>query len=108
MTGVCTTAEWIAKDGHEDEFMEAWLAFASWARTMPGAGDLRLTRDVVNESRFVSFGLWDDLDAVHRWKSDEGFPPRMAQVQQHVAAFAPAELEVVRVAAGTAAGVSSG
>jgi heme-degrading monooxygenase HmoA len=92
-----TTGEWFAKGGQEDAFMDAWEAFVSWARTMPGAGSFRLTRDLGDPSRFVSFGSWTDLESAHAWKSDPGFPPLMGKVQEHVARFSPAELEVVRL-----------
>lgn len=98
MSEYLTTGEWIAKDGQADAFVDAWEAFASWAAGMPGAGRLRLSRDLGNASRFVSFGTWTDLELVHAWKSDPDFRSRMGAVQQHVAEFHPAELEVVRVA----------
>ena len=92
-----TTGEWIAKVGQGEQFVGAWAAFAAWAAGMPGAGELRLTRDLANEHRFVSFGSWNDLDLVHAWKADPDFRTRMGAVQEHVAEFHPAELEVVRV-----------
>jgi len=95
---ICTTGEWIAKPGEEGALQEAWLAFASWAHSMPGAGTLRLTKDLAQPGRFVSFGIWDSLAQVHAWKGDAEFRERMGRVQHHVARFAPAELEVVEVA----------
>ncbi len=97
MSGVFTTAVWVPNTGEEEAFADAWNAFATWARTMPGAGTLRLARDLDDSTRFVSYGRWDSIDAVHRWKSSPEFGPRMAQVQQHVHRFDPSELEIVRV-----------
>ena len=96
MAGMYTTAEWIAKDGHEQELVEAWNEFATWAHSMPGAGTLRLTRDLDDATRFISFGVWDSVEAAHQWKSDPEFRTRMAEVQQHVAKFSPSELDLVR------------
>lgn len=96
MTGMYTTAEWIAKDGDEEAFIEAWNVFASWAHSMPGAGILRLTRDLDSGTRFVSFGSWDSVEAAHQWKADPEFRGRMAKVQEHVEKFSPSELEEVR------------
>jgi heme-degrading monooxygenase HmoA len=45
---------------------------------------------------FVSFGAWDDIESVRAWKGSAEFKSRMAVVQQHVAEFKPAELEIVR------------
>lgn len=92
---VFTTAEWTAKPGHEQAFVDAWTAFAGWAQQQPGAGTLRLAQDLAASERFVSFGAWADLESAHRWKSDPEFGARMAQVQEHVAAFRPGELRVV-------------
>ncbi|MGH8892340.1 MAG: antibiotic biosynthesis monooxygenase family protein [Actinomycetes bacterium] len=93
MTDAYTTGVWVAEPGHEADFVEAWKEFATWAASRPGAGTLRLTQDLADRSRFVSFGRWDSIDDAHTWKSDPGFGPRMAQVQKHVARFEPAELE---------------
>ena len=97
MSEFITTGEWIAKEGQADEFIGAWEMFASWAASMPGAGQLRLTQDLGAPHRFVSFGSWNDLDLIHAWKADHEFRTKMSTVQQHVAEFHPAELEVVRV-----------
>jgi heme-degrading monooxygenase HmoA len=97
VTGVYTTAEWIAKPGHEAAFIDAWNGFATWAHSMPGAEVLRLAQDLEASSRFVSFGSWGDIESAHRWKADPEFRARMAQVQEHVATFTPSELRVVRV-----------
>jgi heme-degrading monooxygenase HmoA len=91
-----TTAEWVPKAGHEDTFVDAWTGFAEWAKAMPGAGTLRLARDLDDPKRFVSFARWDSIQAVHQWKASPDFPAHMAQVQEHVERFAPGELEVVR------------
>ena len=98
MASVYTTGEWFAKDGEEDAFVDAWAEFAAWAASQPGAGTLRLTRDLSSPARFVSFGEWETLDQVHAWKSSPDFRERMGRVQQHVAAFHPAELAEVRAA----------
>ncbi|MGZ5416659.1 MAG: antibiotic biosynthesis monooxygenase family protein [Nocardioides sp.] len=108
MTGVYTTAEWIAKTGHEEAFVEAWHAFATWAHTMPGAGTLRLAQDLEGDSRFVSFGSWGSIESAHRWKADPEFRARMSQVQEHVATFTPSELQVVRVVGDEGAGADPG
>jgi heme-degrading monooxygenase HmoA len=97
MSEFFTTGEWIAKEGQTEEFVGAWEVFASWAASKPGAGQLRLTQDLGDPHRFVSFGSWNDLDLVHAWKADPEFRTRMSAVQQHVGEFHPAELEVVRV-----------
>jgi heme-degrading monooxygenase HmoA len=41
-----TSGSWKAKQGHEDDFVEAWKEFVSWAKDQPGSGRFRLVRDV--------------------------------------------------------------
>ena len=99
-----TTGTWVVRPGEESAFVEAWTAFASWASTMPGAGPLRLMRDLADAQRFVSIGEWSSLDQVHAWKNDPDFPKLMGPVQRHVAEFRPAELtRVVEVREGAPA-----
>ena len=98
MSTVYTSGTWIATPGREEAFVEAWKQFAAWAAGMPGAGQLRLTRDLHESGRFVSFGDWVNEDAVRGWKRSPEFMERMAQVLQHVANFQPGELRLVATA----------
>jgi heme-degrading monooxygenase HmoA len=95
MSEFYTTGSWTPKPGEEKAFVEAWLQFADWARQQPGAGTLRLARDMDDGARFVSFGRWESIEEVHAWKASPGFQERMRRLQQHVAQFVPAELEVI-------------
>ena len=95
MADVYTMGTWTAKDGEEDEFIAAWGEFVRWGSTLSGAGTLRLTRDLSNPLTFVSFADWDSIDDVRAWKRTPEFKQRMAEVQRHVAAFTPLELELV-------------
>src|SRR3954447_11857429 len=95
MSEFSTTGNWTPKAGEEEAFVDAWLKFADWARQQPGAGTLRLARDIDDQARFVSFGRWASIDEGHAWKASPGFKERMGHLQQHVAQFVPAELEVI-------------
>jgi heme-degrading monooxygenase HmoA len=95
MSEVYTTGSWVPNAGEEDEFLQAWSEFAKWASTMPGAGKVRLARDLREPARFVSFARWENIEAVRGWKGSDEFKPRMGRVQQHVDKFDPTELEVV-------------
>lgn len=92
---VYTAGTWTLDAGREDVLVEAWSNFASWASSMPGAGQLRLTRDMHEPDPCTSFGEWEMVDAVRAWKSSPEFRERMAQVLQHVHSFQPSELELV-------------
>ena len=98
MSKIYTTGSWRPNQTSEQAFVEAWTEFAIWASSMPGAGKLRLVRDLHEPGRFVSFGDWESLDEVRAWKSSPEFRERMAQVLQHVEEFSPTELALVATA----------
>ncbi len=95
MGEVYAMGTWTAKDGEEEEFIAAWEEFVRWGSTLSGAGTFRLTRDLTDPSAFVSFSDWDSIENARVWKATPEFKQRMAEVQRHVAAFKPLELELV-------------
>jgi heme-degrading monooxygenase HmoA len=106
MAAIYTTGRWKTNPGKEDAFVKAWTGFAGWACEQPGAGTLRLTRDLRDDRVFVSFGAWGSSDAVRAWKTSPDFRERMARVLQHVDEFEPSELAaVVSVSATSTASV---
>jgi heme-degrading monooxygenase HmoA len=102
MYEIFTLGRFEVGPGNEDAFVAAWSEFASWASARPGAGTLRLVRDVRNAGRFLSFGQWDDADAVRAWKSSAEFKERIGRVVRQATEFEPTELvTIVTVTAGT-------
>jgi heme-degrading monooxygenase HmoA len=95
---IYTSGTWRPSPSREAVFVEAWEQFAAWASQMPGAGPLRLTRDLHEEGRYVSFGDWSSEEAVRGWKGSPEFKERMAQVLQHVDEFHSLELMPIAVA----------
>ncbi|GAC1473768.1 MAG: hypothetical protein PVSMB7_28110 [Chloroflexota bacterium] len=98
MAELMTTGTWIVHPAKEDAFKEAWLTFALWASSMPGAGTLQLGRDTADAQRFVSTGVWMDEASVRTWKSLPEFRERMARLLQYVDDFTPREIEIVATA----------
>ena len=94
MSEVYSSGSWVAKDGEEEAFVEAWTEFAGWLSTMPGAGTARLIRDLEDPRRFMSFAPWESLEAMRAWKTNPEFRERMGAVQAHVEEFTPTELEL--------------
>jgi heme-degrading monooxygenase HmoA len=92
---VYSSGAWTVKDGEGEQFVEAWTEFARWLSTMPGAGTARLTRDLTDPNRYLSFAPWKSADEMRAWKSDPEFKERMGRVQQHVEDFKPSEMELV-------------
>jgi heme-degrading monooxygenase HmoA len=105
---IYTTGRWKPNADKVDAFVEAWAEFAGWASGRPGAGTLRLTRDVRDSTVFLSFGAWASVEAVRSWKEEPEFRERLARVLQHVDEFQPTELALVAAAdAGVASRNSS-
>jgi heme-degrading monooxygenase HmoA len=90
-----STGTWKPKPGEEQEFVAAWTEFGRWVSEMEGAGTVRLTRDLGEEGRYVSFADWESADAMRAWKESLEFGKYMGPVQKHVAEFSPTELELV-------------
>jgi len=95
MSEAYSSGAWTAKEGEGEAFVEAWTEFARWLSTMPGAGTARLTRDVSEPRRYLSFAPWESAEAMRAWKSNPDFPQRMGAVREHVEEFAPSEYELV-------------
>jgi heme-degrading monooxygenase HmoA len=95
MSEVYSSGTWKAKDGEEEQFVEAWTNFAQWLSKMPGAGTAHLTRDMDEPGRYMSFANWESADAMHEWKNAPDFKEHMGAVQAHVAEFTPSEWEQV-------------
>jgi heme-degrading monooxygenase HmoA len=107
MYEIFTHGRFEVEPGNEEAFVDAWSEFAAWASARPGAGTLRLVRDVRNAGRFVSFGQWDDADAVRAWKSSAEFKDRIGRVVRQATEFEPTELvTLVRVSGGAVEALS--
>ncbi len=95
MSEAYSSGSWKTKEGEEKAFEEAWTEFARWLSTMPGAGTARLTRDLTEPGRYMSFADWESAEQMQAWKSDPAFGEHMGKVQAHVAEFTPSEWELV-------------
>ena len=104
MSTYYTAGRWIPRPEEAEAFVEAWTEFAVWASGMPGAGELRLVREIGDGGHYVSFGEWASDDAVRAWKSLPEFRLRIALVLEHVAQFEPSELSLVATARAGAVG----
>jgi heme-degrading monooxygenase HmoA len=97
----CTVAEpytsttWIVKPGQEDEFVRRWTEFAEWSAGQGLAAPAMLLRDVDEPTRFVSFGPWENLQMIWRWRGLTGFQERVASLNEVLVSFEPRTLELV-------------
>lgn len=95
MDTMYTLGEWTVREGHEDDFVDAWLAFGAWTETVVDSpGWAKLLRDRDDSSRFISFGPWPDEAAVAAWRDHPGFQSRVAEIQGLLEDFTPHTMEV--------------
>jgi heme-degrading monooxygenase HmoA len=90
-----TSGEWRVKDGEQDPFVEEWKKFIEWARSFDGAKSFFLWQDTNDPQRFVSYGEWQDKDAVDAWRSDPGFRESLGRVAAHCEDFKPHDSTLV-------------
>jgi heme-degrading monooxygenase HmoA len=69
-----TAGRWLVNAGSEDDFIERWTAFTKWSLDKaPGAESFVLIRDTADPRRFLSFGAWDNQEAVTQWRERAEF-----------------------------------
>ena len=99
MYEIFTYGRFEVEPANEQAFVDAWSEFAAWVSAQPGAVTFRLVRDVRNAGRFISFGQWEDADAVRNWKSSAEFNEGLSRVVKQATEFEPTELVVLKKAA---------
>jgi heme-degrading monooxygenase HmoA len=107
MYEIFTFGRFEVESANEDAFVDAWTEFASWTSEKPGAKTIRLVRDVRNPGRLISFGQWDDADAVRARKSSDEFKERIGRLVKQATEFEPTELVTLKKAIGGAVEVLS-
>ena len=75
--------------------MRRWEELAHWSALQGLTSRARLLRDVDEPSRFVSFGPWESMESVRRWRAAPGFHERVARLQEVLDDFEPRTLKVV-------------
>ncbi len=86
---------WVVKPGLEDEFVERWRELASWSALQGLRASARLFRDTEEPSQFLSFGPWESIEAIRRWRAQPGFHERMARLGEVIERLEPRTLELV-------------
>lgn len=97
MGRIWTHGTWIVKPGHEDAFIAAWLTLAR-----EGAGELgeieppTLLRDRECPNAFVSFGPWQNLEEIEKFRKSAAFGRAMAAMREVLEGFEPRTLDEIR------------
>ena len=78
-----TLATWLVKETKEAEFIAAWTKFAEWTSQRDlGAGTGHLLQDRSNPRAFLSFGPWESLEAISRWREAPEFKAFFASANE--------------------------
>ena len=68
------SGRWLVNEGSADEFIERWTTFTQWSLdNIPGAQSYVLLRDKAEDRRFVSFGAFENEEAVTQWRERPEF-----------------------------------
>ncbi len=91
---VYTAAIWHVKPGREEEFLKLWQSLgARTVETFPQAsGTLLRARE--RPQRFLSFGPWDSIEQVDKWRSSPAFQETVRDMQEVLESFEPATWDV--------------
>ena len=91
---VYTLGIWTAKPGREDDFVAAWGEMASATHVdFPGATAM-LLRDRDKPNVFISFGPWESLEQIDRWRSSETFTSGVGRIRETVESFEAHTMDV--------------
>ncbi len=100
MYEIFTYGRFEVEPANEQAFVDTWSEFAAWVSQLPGNQALRLVRDVRNPGRFISFGQWDDAEAVRAFKSSPEFKAGLGRMVALAKDFEPTELVTLANATG--------
>jgi heme-degrading monooxygenase HmoA len=70
---VYTLGIWTVKNGREGAFVKAWRDMADRTKTDFPEETATLLRDRDQPNLFISFGPWESLEQIERWRSSDTF-----------------------------------
>lgn len=90
MDELYTCGKWTVVVGREEDFVAAWQDLAQWTKEhVAGARWATLVQDGERPNRFLSFGPWDNAEAIEAWRASEGFQERVARIRPLLEGFEP-------------------
>lgn len=91
-----TVGTWITKAGCEQEFVAEWARFAEWtAKNQKGSGTGYLLQDAEQPQRFLSYGAWENAEAITAWRDRAEFKLFAARAKELCAEFHPQRFVLV-------------
>jgi quinol monooxygenase YgiN len=92
---VYTLGMWTVKTGREDEFVAAWSDLAEKTKADFPDATATLLRDGEQPNLFISFGPWESVEEIDRWRSSETFQRGVGRLRELLDDFAPHTMHVV-------------
>jgi heme-degrading monooxygenase HmoA len=90
-----TSGTWLVRTGSEDDFIARWRVFTQWSlNNEPGAESFVLIQDAGNPRRFISFGTWDNSEAVTRWRQRPEFAALLGECRALCEEFEPRDYKL--------------
>lgn len=95
-----TVGKWTTRIGSERAFITEWERFAKWtAKNQQGAGIGYLLQDKEKPQEFISFGPWENDDAIKAWRERPEFKTFVSTIGELCAKFQPQSLALVATSA---------
>lgn len=93
---IYTLGIWQVKPGKAQEFIDEWTSFAHWMKeNTSGVGKGHLLRDEKDSLRFISFGPWDHMKSIQKWRDSQEFKDFVVRVNELCDDFQPNTLNLV-------------
>ncbi len=88
-----TVGLWTVKPGKEKDFIAGWEAFAQWtSKNQPGAKTGYLLQDPNSPGKFISFGPWENEEAINEWRESSEFKAFALKAKDLCSEFQPRSL----------------
>jgi heme-degrading monooxygenase HmoA len=91
-----TLGVWTVQPGKEEAFKEVWKEFAQWTKLhQTGSGTAQLLQDADQSQRFISFGPWDSLESIRKWRESPEFKKAFLTFKQLCTDIKPMTMQEV-------------
>ncbi len=91
-----TVGVWTVKPGKERAFIAEWEAFARWtSENQSGAQTGYLLQDTRSPEKFISFGPWENEEAIKNWRERPEFKAFATKASELCTEFQPRSLTLV-------------
>jgi heme-degrading monooxygenase HmoA len=91
---VYTLGIWTVTPGREENFVEAWKELADHTKADFPEETATLLRDRDQPNRFISFGPWESLEQIERWRSSDTFKRGVGKLREVLEDFVPHTMDL--------------